>query len=145
MSFIIKPVHQNDYPELVEVWEASVRATHHFLEEEHIQLFKPLILKEYLKMVELACIKSDNEKILGFSGVLDGKIEMLFIHPDARGTGIGKKLLQHAIETQNVKSVDVNEQNPQAVGFYQHMGFKIIGRSELDGMGLPFPLLQMEL
>jgi putative acetyltransferase len=39
----------------------------------------------------------------------------------------------------------VNEQNPQAVGFYEHIGFLITGRSTLDGQGKPFPLLHMKL
>ncbi len=40
--------------------------------------------------------------------------------------------------------VDVNEQNPQAVGFYEHMGFEVISRSPLDSLGKPFPLLHMQ-
>ena len=30
---------------LVDVWEAAVRATHHFLSESDIQFFKPLVPK----------------------------------------------------------------------------------------------------
>ena len=44
----------------------------------------------------------------------------------------------------NVKYVDVNEQNPQAVGFYNHMGFKVFKKSELDEQGNPFPILHMK-
>lgn len=39
----------------------------------------------------------------------------------------------------------MNEQNPQASGFYRHYGFVITGRSPLDGQGNPFPLLHMKL
>lgn len=41
--------------------------------------------------------------------------------------------------------VDVNEQNPDAVGFYRRMGFEIVGRLPLDGQGRPFPVLHMRL
>jgi putative acetyltransferase len=41
--------------------------------------------------------------------------------------------------------VDVNEQNDQAVGFYRRMGFEVAGRSAVDGLGQPFPLLHMRL
>ncbi len=54
-------------------------------------------------------------------------------------------LLQYAIEQLGVTKVDVNEQNPQAVGFYEHMGFKVVSRSPLDDMGKPFPILHMTL
>jgi len=40
-------------------------------------------------------------------------------------------------------SVDVNEQNQQAVGFYRRLGFEVEGRSEVDSMGKPFPLLHL--
>jgi putative acetyltransferase len=42
-------------------------------------------------------------------------------------------------------TVDVNEQNPQAVGFYLHEGFQQVGRSPLDGLGKPYPLLHLSL
>jgi hypothetical protein len=42
-------------------------------------------------------------------------------------------------------TLDVNEQNPQAVGFYLHQGFRITGRSPLDGLGKPYPLLHLAL
>lgn len=87
MEHAIIPVEEKDYDEITDVWEASVRATHHFLAEEHIHYFRPLIRNEYLKAVTLDCIMADG-KIKGFIGTGPGTIEMLFIHPAARGTGI---------------------------------------------------------
>ncbi|RFS22706.1 GNAT family N-acetyltransferase [Chitinophaga silvatica] len=145
MIHIINTVAEKEYIALVEVWEASVRATHHFLSEADIQFFKPLILNEYLKAVELFCVKSDSGEILGFIGIAENKVEMLFIDPVVRGQGIGKALLQYAIKEKAINAVDVNEQNEQAVGFYLHEGFKVTGRSAVDGMGKPFPILFMEL
>lgn len=141
----IDKIHDAEYPEVVELWEASVRATHTFLKEEDIAYFKPLMLHEYLKAVELRCVRNDFRRIVGFLGVADRKIEMLFIHPDERGHGIGKMLLKHALEKMNATSVDVNENNQQAVGFYEHLGFKTVARSALDAMGKPYPILHMEL
>ena len=40
--------------------------------------------------------------------------------------------------------VDVNEQNQEALGFYKHLGYDIIGRSPLDGQGRPFPVLHLK-
>lgn len=139
----IYPVNKTDYPSIMEVWEASVRATHHFLTEADIQFYKPLILDQYLDAVDLYCTKT-GDVITGFLGLSDGMIQMLFIHPDSRGKSIGKILLQFAIE-KGIKKVDVNEQNEQAVGFYQHMGFVVTNRSEVDGSGKSYPILTMEL
>ncbi|MDF9797969.1 putative acetyltransferase [Catalinimonas alkaloidigena] len=134
-----------DFPEIVEVWEASVRATHHFLTEEDILYFKPLILHEYLDAVDLWVALDQKRKIIGFLGVIDDSIEMLFIHPEHRGMGAGKLLLHHAIDTFHAKYVDVNEQNVQAVNFYKKMGFITQDRSERDSLGKPYPILHMKL
>lgn len=141
----IESVFPSDYAELLVVWENSVRATHDFLEEEDIEYFKPIIMEHAFPSVALYCVKDSQGAILGFLGVLNGKIEMLFLLDKARGKGIGSVLLQHAIDALGATSVDVNEQNPDAVGFYLHMGFKVVSRSPLDDMGKPFPILHLSL
>ncbi|WP_157871392.1 GNAT family N-acetyltransferase [Pseudodesulfovibrio piezophilus] len=141
---MIVPAREGDFSEIVEVWEASVRATHLFLSEEDIQYYKQLILNEYLAAVTLFCAKDDQGVIQGFLGTSGQSIEMLFLAPRARGSGLGRKLVLFATDELGATKVDVNEQNPAAVGFYEHMGFKTTGRSPVDGMGKPFPLLHME-
>ncbi|MBD1913170.1 MULTISPECIES: acetyltransferase [unclassified Leptolyngbya] len=138
-------ISTGDFPQVVKVWEASVRATHHFLTESHIQFFKPLIFDALSQIVELDGVRNHQGEVVGFIGVVGNKIEMLFIDPAWHGQGIGRQLIQHAIGTLGVTKVDVNEQNEQAVGFYLRMGFEIEGRSEVDGMGKPFPLLHLRL
>ena len=145
-TYNITSVEPEEHDDLLDLWEASVRATHHFLKEENILFFKQTIHEhKYFELVELTCIRSENDSILGFSGIIDDSLEMLFIHPDAIGKGIGKALLKHVIETKKIYKVDVNEQNARAVDFYLHHGFKVISRSELDGTGKPFPILHLEL
>lgn len=141
----IENAKKEDYSALIEVWEASVRATHDFLPEEEIAALKPLILAHYFDAVDLVFAKDNSGKTQGFCGTHKGNIEMLFISPGARGTGIGKLLTNHAINNQGVTKVDVNEQNQQAVGFYQRIGFRVVDRSPLDGQGKPYPLLHMVL
>lgn len=141
----IVKTNKNEYQQLIELWEASVRATHHFLPEENIESLKPLILEHYFDAVELRVVKDNSEKILGFIGVADANIEMLFIAPEYFKRGLGKLLLNFAVKHLSVTKVDVNEQNPEATAFYQRMGFKVIARSPLDGQGNAFPLLHLEL
>lgn len=102
-------------------------------------------MNEYLAAVKLFCKKDDHSHITGFMGTSEDKIEMLFIDPAFRGKGIGKELLSYAVNTLGIKKVDVNEQNEQAVGFYLRFGFEVTGRSAVDSMGKPYPILKMEL
>ena len=121
-----------------------MRATHHFLPEEYVQAIKKL-LPAALPDVSLFVFQNDDKTVSGFLGVAEKKIEMLFIHPDKIGKGIGKQLTRFAIEQMHARKVDVNEDNPEALRFYLHIGFVQTGRSETDGLGKPFPLLHMEL
>jgi putative acetyltransferase len=141
----IASVSREQYDRLVEIWEASVRATHAFLGESDIAFLRPKIRHEYLQAVALRAYEDDRGFLLGFVGVHDGNVEMLFVAPENRGSGVGAALLRHAVEQLGATSVDVNEQNPQAIGFYERMGFRPVGRSPIDGQGKPFPLIHMAL
>ena len=145
MTINLREATQADYLQLISIWEASVRATHDFLPEREIESLKPLILEQYFDAVALTCATTENGDILGFCGVHDGNIEMLFVSPASMKQGIGKILTQHAIAHQQATKVDVNEQNPAALGFYQRMEFAVTGRSELDSQGNPYPLLHLQL
>lgn len=130
--------------ELTTLWEASVRATHHFLTEEDIQKITPFV-KKGLSGVETLVVAYDNQRPVAFMGIDTDKIEMLFVSPDCLGKGIGKELAELGIAQYRVRYVDVNEQNPQAAGFYRHIGFEVFERTEWDEQGNPFPILKMRL
>lgn len=142
---MIVPAKPSDYKEITDVWQASVKATHHFLPSDFRENLREQVETVYLPMVKLYCAKNEDGKILGFLGVADQKIEMLFLDPDTRGKGLGKQLTEFAIQTLKANAVDVNEQNEQAVGFYLKMGFKQIGKSEKDGQENDYPILHLSL
>lgn len=142
---IIETASPADFAELALVWEASVRATHDFLRPADFEQIKAMLVPDFFPAVKLYLVRGDSGAVLGFLGVSDEMVEMLFIHPDSRGGGVGKRLLRFAIGELGLRRVDVNEQNAQAVGFYRHMGFLDTGRSPLDGMGKPYPLLHLAL
>src|SRR4026208_1192513 len=117
---MIVKASEKDYDEIARVWEASVRATHHFLPEDYLQEIKGL-LPVIFPSVPIYIFRDDKNEIHGFLGVAEHKIEMLFIRPDRMRKGIGQLLTEYAINHLQVERVDVNEQNEQAVGFYQRM------------------------
>lgn len=130
-----------DINQLEHVWEQSVRSSHNFLNERDILQLKPVIKQALLHINVLAC----TENMQAFIGINQEKIEMLFVHPEFQKQGLGRKLIQFALEKHNVKYVDVNEQNPLALSFYTHLGFKVYDRSDYDAQGRPFPILHLTL
>lgn len=132
------------YGILLNVWEASVRATHDFLLEEDIMFYRS-IMPLYLRQVDLYVIRNGSGEIISFMGLSEEMIEMLFIHPSYQGLGFGKSLLNFAVLNKGVYKVDVNEQNKSACQFYKHMGFVVTGRDSVDSSNRPFPILHMKL
>lgn len=131
--------------QLLEVWEGSVRATHLFLSDSEIQNIKEYIPQALGGIAHLIIAEDEAGRAVAFMGIEDGTLEMLFISPEERRKGLGKRLLQYGVENYGVKRLAVNEQNPQAKGFYECMGFRVYKRTELDEQGNPYPLLYMEL
>lgn len=146
MTIAIEPVIIEDYTTLVDIWSTSVLATHDFLQPEDYTEIKTQLIPNYFPAVNLyKAINKADQKILGFLGVLNGCVEMLFIDASARGHGVGTKLLDFAIINLSATQLDVNEQNVQGVGFYSHYGCTQVSRSELDGAGKPYPTLTLKL
>ena len=141
---ITSPIRTKDTVDtLARLWEASVRRSHHFLTEADIRRLTPFV-KSGLGHIERLFVTYVQNVPAGFIGLEKNKIEMLFIAPDFWGMGIGKELVLMAFRKFNIRYVDVNEQNPQAEGFYRHLGFRTFERTETDGQGNPFPILKME-
>ena len=128
---------------LLEVWEASVRATHLFLSDGDIKNIKEYVPQALNSVEHLLIAEDDKGCAVAFMGIEDGSLEMLFISPEERGKGLGKRLIKHGIENYAARWLTVNEQNPQAIGFYEHMGFHVYKKTELDEQGNPYPLLYM--
>ena len=129
--------------ELLKVWDASVRASHHFLTEADITRLTPQA-EGALRHIETLWVMKDGRRPVGFMGVQERKMEMLFLHPDYFRKGLGKALVQRAFDELGVELVDVNEQNPDAKRFYEQMGFNVFKRNECDSEGNPFPILEMK-
>ncbi len=126
------------------MWEGSVRATHLFLSESEIVRLREYV-PQALLAVEVLVVAQKGGAPAAFMGIEDGSLEMLFIAPQERGKGLGRQLLRYGIDCFGVNRLAVNEQNPQARGFYERMGFRVCRRTELDEQGYPYPLLYMEL
>lgn len=130
---------------LLTVWESSVRATHLFLSDREIKSIREYVPQALKGIAHLVIAEDETGCPAAFMGIEDGKLEMLFVFPDERGKGLGKRLIQYGIENYAVERLAVNEQNPQARGFYERMGFQVYKRTDLDEQGNPYPLLYMSL
>lgn len=132
-------------PALLKLWEDSVRATHHFLSDAEIRRIRGYVPQALQEVPHLLIAETDEGEPVGFLGMAERRLEMLFLAPDERGKGLGERLLRYAMENYGVCELTVNEQNPQAVGFYRRMGFRTYRRTDSDEAGDPYSLLYMRL
>ncbi|MGP3254386.1 GNAT family N-acetyltransferase [Lactobacillus paragasseri] len=139
----IKALDQETENKLLVIWESSVRATHNFLSDPEINNIKKYVPHALRRVSHLIVAYDENEPV-AFMGINDLKLEMLFVDANQRGNGIGKALITYGIHNLDINELAVNEQNPEARGFYEHMGFKAVERSEFDDQGNPYPILIMK-
>lgn len=143
MSASIQP-YQTDFKEqLISVWEKSVRDTHDFLRAPDIDYYKEIVNKIDFTAFPVYCVLC-NDAVIGFIAVADKKIEMLFISPEYTRKGYGQLLIDYARKQLFADTVDVNEQNLQAVNFYVKNGFIRYDRTDTDSEGKPYPILKMK-
>jgi len=138
----IRMSHPSEAPEIIKIWKNSVDATHDFLTMHDRQEIEKEVIGFFSETPVWVATNQEDQPI-GFMFLHDGHLEALFVDASARGRGVGKQLISHALALHPDLSVDVNEQNQQAVGFYQRMGFRVSGRSERDNQGRPYPLLHL--
>lgn len=130
---------------LLDIWEDSVRATHLFLSDSEVNHIKEYVPQALAGVRHLITAENASGKIIGFMGIEEHRLEMLFLLSGERGQGTGKALMQYGVQNYGIQEVTVNEQNPQAVGFYKHLGFETYKRTDEDEEGNPYPLLYMKL
>lgn len=144
INFEIQEYRENFREQILTVWENSVLATHDFLTPSDFEEIKELVESINFNDFQVFCLTSETS-VLGFIGVADFKIEMLFLDPNYFGLGLGQKLLNFAIQELKADKVDVNEQNLKALKFYEKFGFETFERTDKDDQGRNYPLLRMKL
>lgn len=135
---------EKDIAKLTDVWRSSVVVTHTFLSADEIAQIEPFVPTAMQNVQHLIAVIDDSGEFISFMGVENNRLEMLFVASQYIAQGIGRKLIEYGIEKYQINEVTVNEQNPKAVGFYEHFGFKTYKRTEKDEQNRPYPLLYMK-
>jgi putative acetyltransferase len=132
-----------DVPRALEIWRTAVDATHGFLTPEDRAEIDAMVAEQFLPNAELWLATDDRDLPVGFLVMGGTEIDALFVDPQFHGQGIGTALLEHALTLSPDATVDASEQATNALPFYLSRGFRIVGRSETDPQGRPYPLIHL--
>ena len=145
MTMHVRSAQPEDRERMLAIWERSVRATHHFLEDRDVVELRPLVAEELASdAIAWWVLQSAAGEAIGILGYAAAVIEGLFIDPDHHRLGGGSFLVAHAQSLAiGALSVDVNEQNASALRFYEALDFSVVARSPTDAGGRPFPILHL--
>ncbi|MBB1199275.1 acetyltransferase [Enterobacteriaceae bacterium 89] len=142
MTITLRHSRREDAERLIAIWCRSVDATHHFLTPEDRDEIEVQV-RHFLPDVPLWVAVSAADEPVAFMLLSGSHMDALFVDPDVRGSGVGRLLIEHALSLTSELTTDVNQQNEQAIGFYQKMGFVQTGRSATDDHSRPYPLLHL--
>ena len=138
----IRPARTADGARLLDIWRKAVDATHDFLTPSDRDAIEAEVAA-FLPQAPAWLATDPDDRAIGFMLIDGTHMEALFIDPAWRGQGIGRRLVDHALSLHPTLTTDVNEQNAQAIGFYEAMRFARTGRSPQDGQGRPYPLIHL--
>ena len=143
LTVTLRPSSPQDSARVIEIWQSAVDATHDFLSAEDRAAIEEEV-RGFLPQAPLMLAVDGDDMPLGFMLVDSRHMEALFIAPEARGQGVGRLLVEAALAERPALTTDVNEQNAQAVGFYERLGFVATGRSDHDGQGRAYPIIHLQ-
>ncbi|MDR2350529.1 MAG: GNAT family N-acetyltransferase [Deltaproteobacteria bacterium] len=144
----IREAKPTEIPDILEIWEISVRGSHSFLNEDDIIFIRDQ-LKEILPGHRGLFVWEENSLLRGFMGLSANRddeesvlyVDMLFVLPECQNKGIGTAFLNYAKNRSTRVFLEVNPDNSSAVKFYESRGFGFFRRNPDDHpFGLPYPV-----
>ncbi|WP_204139599.1 GNAT family N-acetyltransferase [Halomicronema sp. CCY15110] len=139
---IIRLYQEADQAALLAVWYRAAAIAHPFLPAEHFEQERAAIATQYLPVAETWVYEHQGE-VVGFISLLGQTVGGFFVDPAMQGQGIGRSLMDHAVQLRGPLDVEVFEQNAIGQRFYDRYGFVSMGQSCHGETGQT--LIQMEL
>ncbi len=138
----LRPYLDVDFDQLVTAWRASSVVAHSFLSPDFLDAEVESIREVYLPASE-AWVAVEDERVVGFLALLGNEIGALFVHPNFWGRGIGRALLDKAVELRGALTLEVFEENEIGRAFYTRYGFVATGREKHEETGQPVIRMQL--
>jgi len=140
---VIRRYRSEDLEDVVTVWAAASAVAHPFLSAEFLALERHNIANVYLPDAETWVWEPEGQ-VVGFVSLLGNEVGALFVDPKFHRRGIGRALMDHALELRRELEVEVFTENVIGRAFYARYGFELMQRKVHDQTGLELMRLRLE-
>lgn len=132
---MIRNIENKDIDKIMDIWLKSAIKAHDFIDEEYWNNNYNTVKDVYIPMSD-TFVYEDEENIKGFISIINNEfIGALFVDIDCQGNGIGKKLINYAMNKYKKLNLAVYKDNKKSVDFYMNRGFKIVKEQEDEDSG----------
>ncbi|QDU53870.1 GNAT family N-acetyltransferase [Aeoliella mucimassa] len=118
----IRPYERRDLEGVLSSWENAARLAHPFLEEDFLVQERKNLPEVYLPNADTWVADIDGE-VVGFIALIGNQIGGLFLQPSYHNRGIGRALVDKAVELHGSLEVEVFSENVVGRRFYASYGF----------------------
>lgn len=141
-DIVLAPATDDDLDTVVALFGRSRAVALPFLQKLHSRDEDRAFLAQYVTSAQTTLARVDN-CLAGFMVRTPGWIDQLYLDPDMRGRGIGRRLVDWAKTESNTLELWCFADNHAARAFYAAQGFAEIGGTDGDNeQGLPDILLR---
>ncbi len=129
MDAYIRPAGPNDVGRMAEIIVYNNRINYYPIFQDLVYSFSEYnvidVAKLFLEDAEFMsnCYVYEDTVIRGFICIINREIKKLYVDSFFQGNGIGKALLQYAINVKKADNVWVLEKNRRAIAFYNQFDF----------------------
>ena len=126
---MIRRFENKDLDQVMSIWLQVNMESHSFIAADHWKNNYEMV-KDMIPKAEVF-VSEENELISGFIGLTDTYVAGIFVRAEEQLKGIGRRLLNTAMEKSDNLCLSVYRKNVRAVKFYEHCGFLIV-KQEID-------------
>ena len=132
---MIRNFKNSDIEKIMDIWLKSSIKGHEFISKEYWENNYNTVKKVYIPMAE-TFVYEDKGIIRGFISVINNEfIGALFVDINYQNKGIGKSLINYAMDKYKNLNLAVYKENEKAVKFYLSRGFEIMKEQENEDSG----------
>lgn len=119
---MIRQYQPEDSDALIAIWQSANAMAHPFLDAAFVAQVAKDMRALYLPNAETWVLENQG-KLVGFIALIGDEIGGLFLEPAVHGQGLGRALVDHAVDLKGPLRVEVFEKNAIGRRFYDRYGF----------------------